>query len=81
MKKESRIDTKKDRFARIAERRVNKLLNDLESLGKCANKKNYEYNQDDVKMIFQAIEKKLRMIKAQFRNSNEKKKSFSLRNR
>jgi hypothetical protein len=69
---------KRDRFVRIAERRVNNIFDALDSLGKCANKKNYEYGEDDVKRIFSAIDKKIKDTKHLYQNSNTKKKRFSL---
>jgi hypothetical protein len=71
-------ETKRDRFIRIVERRVNNLLNDFESLGKCSNKKNYEYNDDDVKKIFGEIEKKMKEIKLLYKNSEKRRNSFKL---
>jgi len=71
-------ESKKERFIRIAERRVNNLLNNLDSLGKCANKKNYEYNDEDVRKIFKAIDNKINDIKELYKNTNKKKEKFKL---
>jgi len=73
------MEIKRERFIRIVERRVNKILYNFDSLGKCANKKNYEYNEDDVKRIFQAIDKKIKAIRKLYENSNERKNSFRLK--
>lgn len=72
------ISTKRERFVRIIERRVNKILDDLDSLGKCANKKNYQYYEEDIKKIFAEIDKKIREIKILYQTSNEKKKRFRI---
>ena len=72
---------KRERFIRIGERRVNRILDDLDSLGKCANKKNYEYDNKDVRTIFQAVDKKIKEIKVLYQNLNEKKKSFTLKDK
>lgn len=69
-------ETKKDRFIRIVERRVNRILDNLESLGKCSNKKNYDYREEDVKKMFAEIEKKTREIRLLYRSSNEQKRKF-----
>jgi hypothetical protein len=71
-------NVKRDRFVRIVERRVNKLFNDLESLGKCSNKRNYEYSENDVKKIFGELDKKFREIRLQFGDSEKTKKAFKL---
>lgn len=62
----SNKETNRDRFIRIVERRVNIILNNFDSLGKCSNKKNYEYTDKDVKKIFSEIDKKCREVKAMF---------------
>jgi hypothetical protein len=66
-------EKKRDRFVRIVERRVNVIFNNLDSLGKCSNKRNYEYTQDDVKKIFGEIEKKFKDVKAMFNDKTNKK--------
>lgn len=71
-------ETRRERFVRIAERRVNRILDNLDSLGKCANRNNYEYSQEHVKRIFGEIEKKTKEIKLLYQNSNSKKHRFKL---
>ena len=70
---------KRDRFVRIGENRVNKILESLDSLGKCSDKKNYEYDPDDVRKIFKAIDSKVRDTKSLFKNSNQRNNKFSLK--
>jgi hypothetical protein len=74
-----KIQPKKDRFERIAERRVIKVLDDLDSLGKCADRKNYDYSEEEVKKIFGALEKKTREIKALFQFTSGRSQKFTLR--
>jgi hypothetical protein len=71
-------DQKRERFIRIAERRVNKILIDIESLSKCSNKRNYKYDDDDIKKIFKAIDDKLKVTRLLFLGKEGKKESFSL---
>ena len=75
------METKRDRFVRLAEARTNKIIDMIRLLGNCANKSNYEYSKEDVKMIFGAIEAELRTAKAKFEASENEcgKKTFSLR--
>lgn len=73
------VETKREKFVRIVERRVNNILSNLESLGKCSNRKNYEYTEADVSKIFGEIDKKIKEIKILYRNSNKKKKRFELK--
>src|SRR4030042_6206823 len=57
--------SRRDRFVRIAERRVNKILDSLDNLGKCANRSNYEYSEEEVRKIFREIERKVKEILTQ----------------
>lgn len=63
--------TKRDRFKNVAGRRVQKVLDDMESLSKCANKSTYEYSDEEVRKMMKAINEKLVLLKASF-NSNSK---------
>jgi hypothetical protein len=69
----------RDRFVRIAENRVNRILNALDSLGNCSNRRNYDYSDTDVKKIFSEIEKKLKETRSMFQATAENKKRFTLR--
>ena len=71
-------ETNRERFVRIAERRVNKILDDLDSLGKCSSRKNYEYSDEDVRKIFRVIERKIRETKSSFRESSKNRNRFKL---
>jgi len=71
-------NAKRERFVRIAERRVNRILESLDSLGNCSNRRNYEYSEQDVKKIFNEVEKKIREVKLLFQGSSQDKKAFKL---
>jgi hypothetical protein len=62
---------KRERFKNVAARRVQKVLDDLDSLSKCANKNNYEFEAEDVGKMIAAIEDKIRMLESSF-NANTK---------
>ena len=68
------MESKKERFKRIAENRTNKIINMIDLLGNCANKNNYEYTDEDIKNIFNAIESSLKMSKMKFVEKREKGK-------
>lgn len=72
------MESKRERFVRIVERRVNNILDDFDSLGKCSNRKNYKYSDEDVKRIFGEIDNKIKEIKLLYRNSHERKRKFRL---
>lgn len=57
---------KKDRFKTVASRRVQKVLDDLDSLSKCSNKSTYEYTDEEVRKMMKAINDKMFLLKASF---------------
>jgi len=52
--------TNRDRFVRMAERRVNRIMDAIEKLGGCSDQRNYDYSNTDIKKTFGKIEKKLK---------------------
>jgi len=72
------METGRDRFVRIVERRVNNILNNLDSLGKCSNRKNYEYTENDIRAIFREIDSKVKEIRSLFRGNSNTRKRFKL---
>lgn len=72
------METKRERFVRLAENRTNKLINMLRLLGNLANRNNYEYSDDDVKKIFNTLEKELKAAKDKFNATEEENRKFKL---
>ena len=72
----SRNDRKKEAFSRLAAQRTNNVLERLRILGNCANRQVYDYSEEDVRKIFAAIDKEVRLVKAKFLNS--RRPDFSL---
>ena len=66
-----RNESKKEAFRRLATQRTNAVLNRLRVLGHCSNPQLYEYDTEDVRKIFRAIESELRSVKAKFINSSK----------
>ena len=71
-------ETKRERFVRIAEARTNKILDMLKLLGNCATPSNYDYTKEDIKKIFDALEKELKNTKNKFLGLEEKDLKFTL---
>ena len=73
------MESRRERFVRIAESRTIKTLNMIKLLGNCSNKSSYEYTNKDVDKIFNAIEFELKEMRKKF-NTQESKTSnkFSL---
>jgi protease II len=71
-------DTKRERFVRIAEKRVNTIIEALLKLENCSNTNNYKYNEEDVKKIFTEIEKRVKEAKTKFQDTPKEKPLFKL---
>ena len=70
-------EAKRARFKRIAEKRTNRILNDIRLLGNTGNKTLYQYEQADVDKIFTIIDTKLTETRAKFK-TRKKEKPFTL---
>jgi len=69
-------ETKEQRFQRIAEKRVRRLIINLKSLANCSNKRLFEWNNEQLKKIWNAIDKELKSCKESF--EYPKKDKFTL---
>ena len=59
-------ETKQERFLRVAQARTQKVLDDLHSLSKCAAPAVYEYTDEQLQVIYEAIETGLQDVKDTF---------------
>lgn len=62
-------ETKEQRFKRIAEKRVQRVLDSLRSLSQCSNKRMYQWNDEQLKKIWTAIEREMKSCKESFKKS------------
>ena len=60
---------KADKFVELANKRVNRAINYLKSIGKLSNKNNYIYTDDQVKKIINVLQKEIDSIKQNFQNA------------
>lgn len=70
------METRKEKFIRLATYRTNLVLEKLRILGNLSNKTNYDYTDEDVNKIFAAVDSQLRITKARF--AGKRKKEFKL---
>lgn len=70
-------EQKRENFKRIASKRTNKILNEIESLQNIAiNKSYYNYEIEDIKAIFKAIEEQIEETKKTFFDPKRKQKTL-----
>ena len=68
-------EKKHERFLKVAGHRMDLLICDFRKLGNCASQNNYEYTEREVELIFEELERQIRLLRVKF----EGKKKFSLR--
>jgi DNA-binding transcriptional regulator GbsR (MarR family) len=62
-------ELKKDRFKRVASRRVDNILKGIRSLSKCSNENNYEYNEEDLTKMVKAIKEELKIMETLYKKN------------
>ena len=71
------MSEKRNRFKKVATKRVDTILKTLDLLSNCSNTYNYEYTAEEVDKIFKALKLRLNNVKSQF-DSKLDKKEFTL---
>jgi len=57
---------KHEKFVELAEKRVTKLLHQLKLIGNLSNRSNYDYSVEEIKSIFNSIEREIKRVKNLF---------------
>lgn len=71
-----RGESKEERFERIVQKRVQNVLDGLQRLSQCSNKRIYQWNDQQLKKIWAAVDHDLMNCKESFKNAE--KKEFKL---
>ena len=69
-------ESKEERFKRVAEKRIRRVLDSIRSLTQCYNKRMYNWNDEHLKKIWAAIDKELKECKESFENSEPEEFRF-----
>ena len=62
------MNVKRNNFIRLAEARVTKALKAIKVVGNLSNKANYEYTDQDVQRIINALQAEILTLKSRFKN-------------
>ena len=65
-------ETKREAFLRLGERRTNAALDRIRIIGNLSNPYAYEYTDDDVRLIFAALEQELKVTRAKFQGARRR---------
>lgn len=60
------MESKNERFRRLATTRGDRLIREIVLLGNLSNTKNYSYSEEEVEQLFAPIEEELRSARAKF---------------
>ena len=63
-------ETKREKFIRLAENRVNSTIKEINLIGNLANKSNYDYRKDDVDKIIKTLKKSVSDLESKFSSKN-----------
>lgn len=69
---------RQENFKRIAESRTNKIISSISLLGNLSNRSYYDYTQEQIESIFDAIQEELDKQRNRFSDKDEPKKKFRL---
>ena len=67
------IETKRQKFVRLAELRTEKAVLAIENLIGLSNPRNYDFNAKDVNLIIKALTDSVNAVSSSFSKSKEKK--------
>lgn len=62
----SMATTKRNNFVRLAEARVDKAIKAIQVVGNLSNRNNYEYSEEDVKLIVSALRVEIKELELRF---------------
>ncbi len=68
-------ETDREKFVRLANKRVNNAIKAIELIGNLSNRSNYDYTQEDAEKIFLALNKELRTCRERFVNAGGKREA------
>lgn len=64
-------ENKKHRFIRVAEKRVQNVLDSIRRLSQCSNRRMYEWDDEQLKKIWDAIDTELQNCKESYETNRE----------
>jgi len=69
---------KNEKFVKLAESRTNKIIKTIKLLSNLSNRSYYAYSDTDIKAIFEAIEKEIKLAKLKFQQKGKNNNVFKL---
>lgn len=66
------MESKNDKFVRLAENRTNNAIKQIQLISNLSNKRNYDYTREEVDIIFKALNRAIKTARDQFMLELEK---------
>jgi hypothetical protein len=71
-------EQKAERFKRLAEKRVRKVLDDIRIVSNLSNRGLYDYTPEQLRKVFGAMKDAITKAEARFRGEEKEEKNFEL---
>lgn len=68
------METKRDKFVRLAEKRMDNIIKGIELMGNLSNKNNYDYTEEDLNKIIRTLKKAVSDLEHTYNATNGTKK-------
>ncbi len=65
-----KTETKRQKFIRLAESRVNSTIKEINLIGNLANKSNYDYSKEDIDKILKTLKRSVSDLESKFTSRN-----------
>lgn len=72
------VESKREKFYRLAENRMNTVLKQIELLGNLSNRNAYDYTDEDINKMVKTLKNAIANLEHNF-NNEKKGKKFTLR--
>lgn len=69
--------TNRERFVRVAEKRLNNTIKQLQLIGNLSEKSNYSYSDEEIEKMFEILQRHLNDAHARFKKNNLTNKDTS----
>jgi hypothetical protein len=66
------VGARREKFVSLAEARVSRAMHTIRLVGNLANKSNYEYNDEDIRKILNALQAELVDLKQRFNSQSSR---------
>tara|TARA_Y100001980_G_C14175528_1_gene48731 strand:+ start:253 stop:477 length:225 start_codon:yes stop_codon:yes gene_type:complete len=70
---------KREKFIELTEKRVTKTLDSIRLIGNLSDKRYYDYDEKDIKQVFNALSKEIQAAKNRFNDAVKKNKDFKIK--